>query len=328
MTDTLEHITVKPLSPEDLDAVIKIDKAASGVSRRGYFEKRLLAVINFPRDYVFVGAYDGDTLVGFAFAKMVTGEFGKDGATASLDAIGIDPDHGLQGLGKKILDEVEAVLRHKGVTSLSSQINWEQWPVLSFFAHAGFRMAPGIVLMRSTAEMPHELDDLPDEEMDEIDFSSPDGDAQNALSHDRVPVRSMNASDLSRIISIDAKNSGHEREDYLTLKQEENLTHSGIRVSLVAELDGYPVGFIMARVDYGEFGRASTEAVMDTIGVDPGYHGQGVGHALMAKLMSNLAVLQVDTVRTEVEWKDVSLISYFNSVGFTKAQRISLVKTF
>ncbi len=328
MTDTLEHISVKPLSPDDLDAVVKIDKAASGNSRRGYFEKRLMAVINFPRDYVFVGAYDGETLVGFAFAKLVSGEFGKSGARASLDAIGIDPNHGLQGLGQKILDEVETVLRRKGVTSLSSQINWEQWPVLSFFAHAGFRMAPGIVLTRPTNELPQELMETLEDDSDGVDVSSPYGDAQNALSNDRIPVRSMEVDDLAKIISIDAKNTGSERKDYYALKQEENLTHSGVRVSLVAEQDGYPVGFIMARVDYGEFGRTSSEAVMDSIGVDPGYHGRGVGHALMAKLMSNLSALQVDAVRTEADWNDAALVSYFSSVGFAKAQRISLIKSF
>lgn len=328
MTDMLAKISVKPLSPDDLDAVVRIDKAASGHSRRGYFEKRLMAVINFPRDYVFVGAYDGDSLVGFAFAKLVSGEFGKPGACASLDAIGIDPDRGMQGLGQKILDEVEAVLRHKGVSELSSQINWEQWPVLSFFAHAGFRMAPGIVLTRPTSELPQALEDMPEDAMDEVDFSSPDGDAENALSRDRVPVRSMEESDLGKIISIDAKNTGYERSDYYTLRQEENLTHSGIRVSLVAEQDGYPVGFIMARVDYGEFGRTSTEAVMDSIGVDPGYHGQGVGQALMAKLMSNLSALQVDSVRTEADWNDAALVSYFSAAGFEKAQRIALTKSF
>ncbi len=328
MTETLEQISVKPLSPQDLNAVVAIDKAASGVSRRGYFEKRLLAVINQPGEFAFVGAYAKDRLVGFAFAKLVTGEFGKSGASASLDAIGIDQNFGLQGVGQKILDEVEAVLRHKGVTSLTSQINWDQWPVLSFFAHAGFRMAPGIVLNRTTSELPQELEDDPADDINEVDFSSPDGDAGNALSHDRVPVRSMEASDLAKVISIDAKNSGSDRTDYYTRKYDDNANHAGVRVSLVAEQDDFPVGFIMARVDFGEFGRTNAEAVMDSLGVDPGFQGQGIGHALMAKLMVNLAILRVDTVRTEVNWQDVALISFFRSVGFEKAQCISLIKTF
>lgn len=326
MSDIMETTTIKPLSPNDLDAVISIDADASGASRRGYFEKRLEAATANPQDYVFVGVFDKDELAGFAFAKLVNGAFGQSGASASLDALGVDPEHGLQGLGHKLLDEVEAVLRHKGVSTLTSQVNWDQWSVLSFLTHSGFEMAPSLVLTRSTAVMAHELEDEPDDEFLELDYSSPDGDAGNALSHDRVPVRSMTEADLPKIISIDASSSGSRREDYFARMQEENLNQSGVRVSLVAEQDGFPVGFIMARVDFGEFGRASAEAVLDAIGVDPGFRQQGIGHALMAKLMVNLNILQAEKVRTEVQWNDTELIDYFSAVGFWPAQRIALTK--
>ena len=174
--------------------------------------------------------------------------------------------------------------------------------------------------------MPHELEDDPAEDAEEIDYSSPNGDAGNALSRDRVPVRSMKEGDLGKIISIDAHSSGIDRTEYYTRMQDENLNQSGVRVSLVAEQDGFPVGFIMARVDFGEFGRASAEAVLDAIGVGKGFRKQGVGHTLMSKLMVNLNILQAETVRTEVDWNDTGLIDYFSAVGFTPAQRISLTK--
>lgn len=327
MSDALVKTTVKPLSPNDLAAVIAIDAAASGLSRRGYFEKRLAAATENPRDYVFVGVFEKDALAGFAFAKLVNGAFGIAGASASLDAFGVDPSHELQGLGLKLLTEVENVLRHKGVTKLTSQVNWDQWPVLSFLAHSGFEMAPRIVLTRTTSLMAHELEDDPDENLQELDYSSPEGDAGNALSHDRIPVRSMIAGDLAKIISIDATSSGASRTEYYTRMQDENLNQSGVRVSLVAEQGGFPVGFIMARVDLGAFGRASAEAVMDAIGVDQGFRKQGIGQALMAKLMVNLNILQVETVRTEVDWNDTTLIDYFGAVGFAPAQRMTLIKS-
>ncbi|MCP5088701.1 MAG: GNAT family N-acetyltransferase [Rhodobacteraceae bacterium] len=327
MSDMLGNSTVKPLSPDDLEAVIAIDMATSGSSRRGYFEKRLTAAIANPKDYVFVGVFEKDALAGFAFAKLVKGEFGKSGASAALDAIGVDPDHGLQGCGQKLLNEVERVLRNKGVTTLTSQINWDQWPVLSFFAHSGFRMAPTIVLTRSTREMAQTLEEDPTGDIQELDYSSPDSDAENALSHERVPVRSMKETDLAKIIAIDAESSGVARTEYYTRKQDENLNQSGVRVSLVAEQDGFPVGFVMARVEFGEFGRTSAEAVIDSIGVDPGFQNQGIGQSLMAKLLINLNVLQVETVRTEVDWDDASLIGYFSAAGFSHAQRIALSKS-
>lgn len=326
MTDDRNDIVLKPLTPQDLEAVIALDAATGGASRRGYFEKRLAAAIERPKDYIFVGLFADGRLAGFALAMLVSGAFGKTGASAALDAIGVDPEHGLRGFGQKLLAEVETVLRHKGVTALTSQIDWSRQPMLRFMAHEGFALAPRLVLSRSTAEIALELQEEPESEIVELDYSSPDGDAANALSRDRVPVRTMAEGDLARIISIDAATTGTDRGDYYRRKQHENLHQSGVRVSLVAEQDGLPVGFIMARVDYGEFGRTSPEAVMDTIAVDPGYQGQGVGQALMAKLMANLGVLQVETVRTEVDWDDTGLIGYFSAVGFEPAQRIALRK--
>lgn len=324
MSDTKTKTTAKPLSAQDLDAVIAIDKAASGTSRRGYFEKRLKAATENPRDYVFVGIFDGGDLAGFAFAQMSKGEFGKADSSASLDAIGVKKNRALKGVGQQLLDEVERILRHKGVGRVTSQVDWDQWNVLSFLAHEGFGLAPSVILTRDTSEMPHVLEEI--EEDDEIDFSSPEGDAENALSLDRIPVRTMEEGDLAKVIAIDAANSGADRTGYFTRKQEENLKQSGVRVSLVAEQDGFPVGFIMARVDYGEFGRASAEAVMDSIGVDPGFQNDGIGYVLMAKLMVNLGILHVEHVRTEVDWNDTALIGYLAAMGFTPAQRIALQK--
>lgn len=319
--------TIKPLSAADLEAVIAIDLATTGVSRRGYFERRLNSATERPKEYVYVGLFEGDQLLGFAFAKLVNGEYGKPGASASLDAIGVDAGHNHKGFGQKLLDEVESVLTKKGVETLTSQTEWSNGGVIGFFSGAGFELAPRFVLTRSTDELAAQAEEEPiDDGIDEVDFSSPDGDDFDALSRDKVPVRSMIESDLRKIISIDKANTGADRTDYYTRKQHESLHESGVRVSLVAELEGYPVGFIMARVDFGEFGHTSTEAVMDSIGVDPGYRGQGVGHALMSQLMANLSILQVDEVRTEIDWDDVDLVAYLSAVGFVPAQRITLVR--
>jgi ribosomal protein S18 acetylase RimI-like enzyme len=95
-----------------------------------------------------------------------------------------------------------------------------------------------------------------------------------------------------------------------------------VRVSLVAELDSVPVGFIMARVDLGEFGRVETTAVIDTIGVDPDYQKRGVGRALVSQLLANLSTLRVEKVRTEVDWQDRDLLAYLDRSGFRPSQRL------
>ena len=324
MSDNDEFV-IKPLTAEDINAVIEIDRIAAGVSRRGYFEKRLVAATENPRDYIYVGLHSRGSLQGFAFAKLVAGEFGRPGASASLDAIGLNSDQAHMGLGQRLLEAVKEILVHKHVETLTSQVDWTNTNIMNFLVDAGFKLSPRLVLTRSTSEIPSVLvEEEVEDGIEEIDYSSPQSDDFAALSRDKVPVRSMSKKDLPKIISIDKAITGIDRSKYYTRKLHESLHESGVRVSLTAELEGYPVGFIMARVDFGEFGRTGTEAVMDSIGVDPGYQENGVGKALMSQLMANLSILRVETVRTEINWNDVNLIGYFNDVGFAPAQRITL----
>lgn len=319
---------IRPLTADDLQAVIDIDRNLTGNSRRGFFQKRLNAALEQAGSYVYVGLQDEGKLAGYALAKMVDGEFGKPGARASLDSIGVDPAHQGKGAGHRLLEAVEEILVHKGVYELNSQVDWSDQALVGFLAEADFSLAGRVVLSRDTGELP-ELQPTDNSAVDpvEIDHSAPEGDDADALSRDKVPVRSMTEHDIDAIISIDRKTSGRDRSAYYRRKQHEVLHQSGVRVSLIAEDDGFPVGFIMARVDFGEFGRTSRGAVMDAIGVNPAFQGHGIGQALMSQLMANLSVLQVDYVRTELDWNHTALISYLDSVGFTLAQTVVLNRT-
>ena len=66
------------------------------------------------------------------------------------------------------------------------------------------------------------------------------------------------------------------------------MRDSRIRVSLGAEMDGHLVGFLMARLYYGEFGVADPVAILDTISVDPERPREGIGRALLEQFKTNL----------------------------------------
>ncbi len=172
---------------------------------------------------------------------------------------------------------------------------------------------PDITLQPMDADMP--------------DFSSPAGDDFLALSRDRIPVRSLSEDDLEDIVRIDRKLTGRDRRDYYQAKLREVMSETGVRVSLVAEADGRPAGFIMARVDFGEFGRAEPAAVIDTIGVLPDLGHSGIGAALLSQLLVNLSALQVERVRTSVAWNNFPLLGFLERSGFAPAQQVALTKT-
>ena len=156
----------------------------------------------------------------------------------------------------------------------------------------------------------------------EIDYGKPTTADYASLARDRIPVRAMKQSDLPAVIAIDRRITGRERSEYLKEKLQEALVASDVRVSLMAEYDDHPVGFIMARVDLGEFGRFEPTAVLDTIGVDPGYRNQGVGRALLSQLLVNLSTLRIERVHTEIDWRDYELLAFLDHCGFTPGQEL------
>jgi predicted N-acetyltransferase YhbS len=156
----------------------------------------------------------------------------------------------------------------------------------------------------------------------ELDYGKPAPPDFGPLARDRIPVRAMKESDLAALVAIDRRNTGSDRSGYFERKLDEALRESDVRVSLVAEQDGAVVGFIMARVDFGEFGRLEPIAVMDTIGVDPDWHDRGVGRALLSQLLVNLGTLRVERIRTDVAWRDRDLFGFLDRCGFLPAQQL------
>jgi ribosomal protein S18 acetylase RimI-like enzyme len=160
----------------------------------------------------------------------------------------------------------------------------------------------------------------------EVDYSAAAGNDFEALAGNRLDVRSLQADDMNDIVRIDQRVTGRRREAYIRELVEEAMTDSAVRVSLVARVDGIAAGFVMARTDFGDFGRAEPVAVLDTIGVDPDYAHRGVGHALLSQLFVNLEGLRVERVETVVARENFGLLGFFYDVGFEHSQLLSFVK--
>ncbi len=295
------------IGSEALEDIVELDRLTNGKRRHGFFVNRFEAQEKHPQAFISVGASKAGKLAGFACCQILKGEFGSDELIAVLDGMAVDPDVQGHGLGHDLMAELMTHVRSRGGRELQTQAGWDQPAVLDFFASTGFEMAPRLILGRSTP-----------------DFSDPSRDEFDDLSRDKVLVRSLTMADFDDVVRIDKKIIGHNRSDFFKRKFQEVLHESGVRVSLIAEIDGMTVGFMMARVDFGEFGRAASEAVIDTLGVVKVFRSQHVGHALLTQLLGNLATLQVDSVRSEVEWNNFGLLGFLESCGFEPSQRLAL----
>lgn len=141
-----------PLNATHLDQVVAIDSAHTGRPRRRFFEKRFAASAASPEDFVQLGSVTDGELRGFAIARVLRGEFGREGAVAVLDAVGVATQSQDRGIGHALVEALIAVLRQRGVRSLHSQATWHNHELLHFFATSGFSLAPRLILERSAAE--------------------------------------------------------------------------------------------------------------------------------------------------------------------------------
>jgi len=320
-------LQLRSLHRDDLDRISGIEGRITGHSRKGFLEKRLVATAESPDAFIACVAERDGKPAGYAIARIQEGEFGAPDAVAALDVIGIDPDLQGKGIGKAVLGEMERRMKGRGIVTLRTQVDWGTPAMIRFFSSAGFLLAPAQVLERDTSPLREEIREVGSAGADARSPVRAGGDYYEALSRDRVPVRSLKEDDLAAVVRIDQKLTGHDRSAYYAAKLREMLTESGIRVSLVAEEDGFVVGFVMARVDFGEFGKVDKAAVLDTIGVHPGFTGSGVGHALLSQLFLNLSTLQVETVLTQVAPENINLQRFLYRCGFHPSQRLVLSKT-
>jgi len=140
---------------------------------------------------------------------------------------------------------------------------------------------------------------------------------------ENVEIRTLKKEDLGAIVRIDEKVLGESRKDYWERKLK-LMNDKSSQISLIAEVEGEVVGFILGEVSGWEFGVPETIGWMDTIGVDPAYQKKGVATALARELIKNLKAIGVRTIYTLVSWNDWDLLQFFHAMGFTRGDMINL----
>ena len=331
MNKSNKKLHTRPLIADNLERVIEIDSQYTGHRRDGFFRKRLDAALGDPQDFVFLGCEINAVLQGFLLARLQEGEYGTAGRSASMDAISVDPAVSASGMGRSLLEALDNILQHKGILEIHTQAEWHNLLMLRFFAGTGFELAARHILERGVGDLSDFdfADDLIEEAGrlgDANDYSDAEGDQRGALARDIIPCRLMRETDLAAIVKIDRNTTGRENKAYYERKLAEALDESGVRVSLVAEQDDHVVGFVMARVDFGEYGRIEPIAVLDNIAVDPGYTHHLVGTALLSQLLANLLALQIELVRSEADADYFDVVKFLQHNGFVTSQRLAFVR--
>jgi predicted N-acetyltransferase YhbS len=331
-------VTVRPLAAGDLDAVVAMDAAAQGRTRRAYVERRLRAAQREPALHAQFGAEAGGQLVGFMLARVLEGEFGRTQRALRLELLGVHAANRDAHVGRRLFEAITAWAARHGAHEVRSAASWRDHDIVAFFDALGFELAPEQIVhgkidgawLGERVEPRSRADEAGDDAAPrEIDYARTEAEGGNdheRAAHDVADVRTMRRDDLDAIARIDRRITGADRREYIAARLGEAIEESGVRVSLTAHIDGQPAGYLMARADLGDFGRTEPVAVIDTIGVDPGYAQRGIGSALLSQLFVNLGALRIERVETVVPLSDLGLLGFLVKSGFTSGPRLSFVR--
>lgn len=143
-------VNIRLMKADDFDAVVAIDEKILKASRPQYYELKFEKLFQ-SKDYLPVSlvAEDKDgTVVGFIMGELYMGEYGIFQEEATLDTIGVDPDHQHRGIGDRLIQEFMDHLRKVGVQKINTLVNWNDSRLIHFFSANQFSPSKTIYLER------------------------------------------------------------------------------------------------------------------------------------------------------------------------------------
>ena len=95
--------------------------------------------------------------------------------------------------------------------------------------------------------------------------------------------------------------------------------------SLIAEIRGKVVGFMISYITAGNFGTDNV-AWIAMFGVEPKHMGQEIGKSLAKGIFAHYREKGVKKIYTSVRWDSTDLLSFFKALGFERSDFINLRK--
>ena len=142
---------------------------------------------------------------------------------------------------------------------------------------------------------------------------------------DTVNIREINLNDAEAIQNIRKAISEDDGEVNFVKIIEQQISEGAGESSLVAEINGAVVGYMISATLYAGFGIKKSAWIM-AIGVHPDYMGQGIGLKLARKICEVYKDKGIKNIYSSVLWDSTDVLSFFKKLGFERSDFINLKK--
>lgn len=142
---------------------------------------------------------------------------------------------------------------------------------------------------------------------------------------DSVNIRKIALKDAAAIQIIRRAISEDDAKVDFVKTIEHQISEGMDKSSLVAEVNGQVVGYMISTTLYAGFGIKKSAWIM-AIGVHPDHMGQGIGMKLAHKICEIYKERGVDYIYSSVVWDSTDVLSFFKKLGFERSEFINLKK--
>jgi ribosomal protein S18 acetylase RimI-like enzyme len=139
-----------------------------------------------------------------------------------------------------------------------------------------------------------------------------------------IELREFGRSDIPEMVAIQQAITKKTVSRTWTRMVERHLEDSH-GVGVVAVRDETVLGFAIGEAKGEGFGLPQSGWI-EVVGVDPQAMGQGIGKAMIDKLLEYFRRRKITNVYTAVRWDAVDMLSFFKSVGFGRSDFINLIR--
>lgn len=130
-------LRIRPMEPEDIDAVLAIDKKISGVRRAVSYTDLITGDLGGVLDLSFVAEVNGQ-IVGLILARRAyVGEPVVE--VGLIQILGVDPDYQKQGIATKLVESLLETSRAEKLKAIRIMVKENDSQLQAFFARMGFR---------------------------------------------------------------------------------------------------------------------------------------------------------------------------------------------